>query len=52
MTWQTIAFAKENAIHLVILKIHTMGSALKEILRSSVISATIYIHLKQTYARN
>lgn len=40
------------AILLVILRIHTMGLTLKEVLKSYTVPATIYIYLKQTYASN
>lgn len=48
----TEALLGNVAIHLVILRIHTMGSTLEEVLKSYTVPAIIYIHLKQTYASN
>lgn len=48
----TEALLGNAGIHLVTLQIHTVGSALKKVPRSYTVPATIYIHLKQTYASN
>lgn len=48
----TEALLGNAGIHLVTLQIHTVGSSLKKVPRSYTVPATIYIHLKQTYASN